>query len=65
MNGANPESVLVVEDDAELAELLRRLLVGAGHPVEVARDGNFITSRKPEDLPAFCRTIITALTGEA
>ncbi len=33
--------------------------------VEVAQDGNFITSRKPEDLPAFCRTIITALTGEA
>jgi len=39
MNGANPEGVLVVEDDAELAELLRRLLAEAGHPVEVARDG--------------------------
>lgn len=29
---------------------------------EVVRDGNIITSRKPEDLPAFCRTIIEALT---
>jgi len=30
---------------------------------EVVRDGNLVTSRKPEDLPAFCRTIIQALTG--
>ncbi len=29
---------------------------------EVVRDGNLVTSRKPEDLPAFCRTIIQALT---
>ena len=28
---------------------------------EVVRDGNLITSRKPEDLPAFMRTIIEAL----
>jgi len=28
---------------------------------EVVRDGNIITSRKPDDLPAFCREIITAL----
>jgi protease I len=28
---------------------------------EVSVDGNLITSRKPEDLPAFMRTIITAL----
>ena len=32
--------------------------------VEVAVDGNLITARKPEDLPAFCRTIIVALGGE-
>ncbi len=30
--------------------------------VEVAVDGNLITSRKPEDLPAFCRAIIAALS---
>ena len=28
---------------------------------EVVRDGNIITSRQPDDLPAFCRTIIEAL----
>jgi len=28
---------------------------------EVVRDGNLITSRKPEDLPAFLRTLIEAL----
>jgi protease I len=32
--------------------------------VEVAVDGNLITSRKPEDLPAFCRAVIAALVGE-
>jgi len=25
---------------------------------EVALDGNIVTSRKPDDLPAFCRAII-------
>lgn len=29
---------------------------------EVVRDGNLITSRKPDDLPAFCKEIIKALT---
>jgi protease I len=29
---------------------------------EVVRDGNLITSRIPADLPAFCRTIIEALS---
>ena len=28
---------------------------------EVVVDGNLITSRKPEDLPAFCRALIAAL----
>jgi protease I len=32
---------------------------------EVVRDGNLITSRQPEDLPAFCGTIIDALTEVA
>ncbi len=31
---------------------------------EVVVDGNLITSRKPEDLPAFCREIIKALRRE-
>lgn len=29
---------------------------------EVVRDGQLITSRNPDDLPAFCRTIIDAFT---
>jgi protease I len=29
---------------------------------EVVRDGNLITSRKPDDLPAFCRETIEALS---
>jgi protease I len=28
---------------------------------ELVRDGNLITSRKPEDLPAFCRALIEAM----
>ena len=28
---------------------------------EVVRDGNLITSRKPDDLPAFCREMVEAL----
>ena len=28
---------------------------------EVVRDGNLITSRQPQDLPAFCREIVSAL----
>jgi len=31
---------------------------------EVAIDGNLITSRKPTDLPAFCRQIAMALSGQ-
>jgi protease I len=30
---------------------------------EVVRDGNLITSRKPDDLPAFCRELVDALAG--
>jgi protease I len=30
---------------------------------EVVVDGNLVTSRKPEDLPAFCRACIEVLTG--
>lgn len=40
-------------------------LVNAGalyEDSEVVRDGNLITSRKPDDLPAFCRTILDALS---
>ena len=32
---------------------------------EVVVDGNLITSRKPDDIPAFCREIVTALGKSA
>jgi protease I len=32
---------------------------------EVVVDGNLITSRKPDDLPAFCREIVKALAKKA
>lgn len=31
---------------------------------EMVRDGNLITSRRPDDLPAFCREIVEALAGK-
>jgi protease I len=38
---------------------------GQWSDTEVMVDGNLITSRKPDDLPAFCREIIRALTKSA
>lgn len=54
LKGKTVTSFFAIKDD----------LVHAGATfvdVEVAMDGNLITSRKPEDLPAFCRAIIAAL----
>ena len=31
---------------------------------EVVVDRNLVTSRKPDDLPAFCRAMIAVLAGE-
>ncbi|HOK47094.1 MAG TPA: DJ-1/PfpI family protein [Bryobacteraceae bacterium] len=31
---------------------------------EVVVDGNLVTSRKPDDLPAFCRAAIQVLAAE-
>jgi protease I len=31
---------------------------------EVVVDANLVTSRKPEDLPAFCREVIRVLNGQ-
>ena len=38
---AGAAAVLVVEDDAELRDLLVRLLAGAGHQVDAVGDGLF------------------------
>ena len=54
VKGKRLTSFMAIKDD----------LVAAGAKFvdeEVVRDENLITSRKPEDLPAFCRTIIESL----
>ena len=56
LTGKTVTSFFAIKDDLEHA--------GAAFvDVEVAVDGNLITSRQPEDLPAFCRAIIAALGG--
>jgi protease I len=54
INASNATGFFAIKDD----------LVNAGAnyvDAEVVRDGNLITSRKPDDLPAFCRETIEAL----
>jgi len=54
LKGKKATGFLAIKDD----------LVNAGAnyvDAEVVRDGNLITSRKPDDLPAFCRETIEAL----
>jgi protease I len=54
LQGRTVTSFFAIKDDLEHA--------GAKFvDVEVAVDGNLITSRKPDDLPAFLRAIIAAL----
>lgn len=55
LKGRRVTSFFAIKDD----------MVNAGAEwvdAEVVRDGNLITSRKSEDLPAFCRTIIDSLS---
>jgi protease I len=54
LRGRRATSFFSIKDD----------LVAAGadwQDAEVVVDGNLITSRRPDDLPAFCRAIVTAL----
>lgn len=54
VDGKRVTSFFAIKDD----------LVNAGAEwvdEEVVRDGNLISSRTPQDLPAFCRTIIASL----
>ncbi|MBI4253133.1 type 1 glutamine amidotransferase [Candidatus Uhrbacteria bacterium] len=51
VNGKNVTSFYAIKSDLVHAG-------GVWQDKEVVRDGNLITSRKPSDLPAFCRTII-------
>jgi len=55
IKGKNVTSYISIKDDMQNAG-------GKWSDEEVVVDGNLITSRKPEDLPAFCREIIKKLT---
>jgi protease I len=55
LKGKKATGVIAIKDD----------MVNAGAnfvDAEVVRDGNIITSRKPDDLPAFCREMIEVLS---
>ena len=55
LDGRKATSFFSIKDDLKAA--------GADwQDAEVVVDGNLITSRKPDDLPAFCRAIIAALS---
>jgi len=57
LKGKKATSYVAIKDD----------MINAGalwEDSEVVRDGNLITSRKPDDLPAFCRTVIEAMEGK-
>jgi protease I len=57
VKGKKLTSYVAIKDD----------LVNAGalwEDSELVRDENLITSRKPDDLPAFCRAIIGAMAGD-
>ena len=56
LKGRQATSFFAIKDD----------VINAGatwHDAEVVVDRNLVTSRQPEDLPAFCRASIRVLTG--
>jgi protease I len=56
LNGRKATCFFAIKDDV--------IHAGAAYlDEEVVVDGNLVTSRKPEDLPAFCRAAIHALTA--
>jgi protease I len=56
LKGRRATSFFAIQDDVKNA--------GAEWvDAEVVRDGNLVTSRKPEDLPAFLRTCLAVLAG--
>jgi len=56
LKGKRATSYVAIKDDMTNAGAL-------WEDSEVVIDGNLITSRKPDDLPAFCRTMINAMEG--
>ncbi len=56
LKGRKATSFVAIKDDMTNAGAL-------WEDSELVRDGNLITSRKPEDLPAFCRTLVEAMAS--
>ncbi len=57
LKGKRATSYIAIRDD----------MINAGakwEDSEMVRDGNLITARKPDDLPAFCRAMIEAMEGK-
>jgi len=57
LKGKRATSYIAIRDD----------MINAGakwEDSEMVRDGNLITARKPDDLPAFCRALIEAMEGK-
>jgi len=54
LKGKKATSYIAIKDDMANAGAL-------WEDSEVVRDDNLVTSRKPDDLPAFCRTMIQAM----
>jgi protease I len=57
VRGVRVTGVVSIKDDLKNAG-------GIFEDHEVILDKNIVTSRKPSDLPAFCRTIIAAVAGK-
>jgi protease I len=57
LRGKRTTSYIAIRDDMENAGAL-------WEDAELVRDGNLITSRKPDDLPAFCAAVVKAMAGE-
>ena len=56
LKGKKATSYVAIRDDMTNAGAL-------WEDSELVRDGNLITSRKPEDLPAFCRALVEAMAS--
>lgn len=56
LKGVKVTSYVAIKDDMENAGAMWQ-------DAELVQDNNVITSRKPDDLPAFCRAIIKSMAG--
>jgi putative intracellular protease/amidase len=60
-------AILAVDgfEESELTEPQRALTEAGDDELALVRDGNFVSSRKPDDLPAFNAELIACLKAAA